>query len=180
MVPSEKVPVAVSCAVVPFAIEGFAGVTAIEVRTAEVTVTVLAPDTPPRVAVIVALPTPIPVTRPWLPGASLTVASDGAEETQVTNAVRFWVVPSEKSPVAMSCSLVPVGDCGIGWRDRDPGQYCGCDRDGSRTRHPRLSRGNSRAPHSRPCDQPAAANRRYGVRGRGPARRSGEILSALV
>jgi len=87
--------------------EGFVGVTAIEVRTAEVTVTVVAPDTPPRVAVIVALPTPIPVTRPWLPGASLTVASVGAEEIQVTNAVRFWVVPSEKSPVAMSCSLVP-------------------------------------------------------------------------
>ncbi len=87
--------------------EGFVGETAIEVRTAAVTVTVVVPDTPPRVAVIVALPTPIPVTRPWLPGASLTVASDGAEETQVTNAVRFWVVPSEKSPVAMSCSLVP-------------------------------------------------------------------------
>ena len=30
--PSEKVPVAVSCAVVPFAIERFAGVTAIEVK----------------------------------------------------------------------------------------------------------------------------------------------------
>ena len=32
MVPSEKVPVAVSCTVLPIAIEGFAGVTAIEVK----------------------------------------------------------------------------------------------------------------------------------------------------
>ena len=35
-------------------------------------------------------------------------------------------------------------------------------------------------PHSRPYDQPAAANRRYGVRGRAPARRSAEILRTLV
>jgi len=114
VVPSEKVPVAVSCRELRWATEGFVGVTAIEVRTAEVTVTVVAPDTPPRVALIVALPTPIPVTRPWLPGASLTVASVGAEETQVTNVVRFWVVPSEKSPVAMSCSLVPVAIAELG------------------------------------------------------------------
>ena len=116
MVPSENVPVAVSCSELRWAMEGFVGVTAIEVRTAEVTVTVVAPDTPPIVAVIVALPAPIPVRRPWLPGASLTVASDGAEETQVTNAVRFWVVPSEKSPVAMSCSLVSAAIeelCGV-------------------------------------------------------------------
>ena len=89
MVPSEKVPVAVSCRELRWATEGFVGVTAIEVRTAEVTVTVVAPDTPPRVAAIVALPTPIPVTRPWLPGASLTVASDGAEEIQATFLAAF-------------------------------------------------------------------------------------------
>jgi hypothetical protein len=106
-VPSEKIPKAVNGTLVPLARERPAGVTAIEVSTADVTVTAVVPDTPPRVAVIVALPAPIPVTRPWLPGALLTVASDGAEETQVTNAVRFWVVPSEKSPVAMSCSLLP-------------------------------------------------------------------------
>ena len=108
MVPSEKFPVAVSCSLVPLASERFGGVIVIPVSTAAVTVTVVLPDTPSRVAVIVALPIPVPVTRPWLPGASLTVASDGAEETQVTNDVRFSVVPSEKSPVAMSCSLVPL------------------------------------------------------------------------
>ena len=106
MVPSEKVPVAVRCSGLRWAMEGFVGVTTIEVRTAEVTVTVVAPDTPAKVALIVALPTPLPVTSPWLGAVLLTAATDGAEETQVTNAVRFWVVPSEKSPVAMSCSLV--------------------------------------------------------------------------
>jgi hypothetical protein len=108
VVPSEKSPVAMSCSLVPSPIEELGGVIVIAVSTAAVTVTAVVPDTPPRVAVIVALPAAVPVTRPWLPGASLTVASDGAEESQVTNAVRFWVVPSEKSPVAMSCSLVPV------------------------------------------------------------------------
>ena len=100
-------PIALSCTVVPLGIEGFAGMTLIEVITAGVTVTVVAPDTPPRVAVIVALPAPVPITRPWLPAALLTVTG-GAEEAQVTNAVRSWVVPSEKFPVALSCSLVPA------------------------------------------------------------------------
>jgi hypothetical protein len=88
--------------------EGFVGVTTIEVSTADVTVTAVVPDTPARVALIVALPAALPITRPWLGAVLLTAATDGAEEAQVTNDVRFWVVPSEKSPVAMSCSLVPL------------------------------------------------------------------------
>ena len=74
VVPSEKVPVAVSCLLVPLASEGFTGVIAIESSAADVIVTVVVPDTAPIVAVIVALPTPLPVTRPWLPTALLTVA----------------------------------------------------------------------------------------------------------
>ena len=46
VVPSEKVPIAVSDFVVPLAREGFGGVIVIEVRTAGVTVTVVVPDTP--------------------------------------------------------------------------------------------------------------------------------------
>ena len=88
--------------------EGFVGVTTIEVRTADVTVTVVAPDTPAKVALIVAFPAAVPVTRPWLGAVLLTPATDGAEEAQVTNAVRFWVVLSENSPVAISCWLVPL------------------------------------------------------------------------
>ena len=88
VLPSEKVPVAVSCTVVPLAIGGFGGVIVIDVSVAGVTVTVVVPDTPARPAVIVAPPTPLPVTRPWLPAALLTAATVGSDEIHVTDAVR--------------------------------------------------------------------------------------------
>ena len=47
VVRSEKTPVAVSCREVPLPRDGAVGVIAIEVRTAGVTVTAVAPDTPP-------------------------------------------------------------------------------------------------------------------------------------
>ena len=99
---------AVSCSVVPLAIEEFDGVTTIAISTGCVIVTVVAPDTPASVAVIVVLPAAVPITTPWLPAALLTVAIDPTEEAQVTNAVRSWVVPSEKIPFAVNCSLVPL------------------------------------------------------------------------
>jgi hypothetical protein len=46
VVPSEKFPVALSCTVVPLAIEELCGFTVIEVRIADVTVTVVEPVTP--------------------------------------------------------------------------------------------------------------------------------------
>ena len=53
---SEKVPVAVNCWVSPLAMLGLAGVTAIDCRTAAVTVSTVEPVTPPSVAVIVEVP----------------------------------------------------------------------------------------------------------------------------
>jgi len=47
---SEKVPVAVNCSVAPFAIEGFAGVTAIDTSVAAVTVRVVDPVMAPETA----------------------------------------------------------------------------------------------------------------------------------
>ena len=47
---SENVPVAVNCSVLPFAIEGFAGVTAIDTIVAAVTVKIVEPLTEPDVA----------------------------------------------------------------------------------------------------------------------------------
>jgi len=85
VVPSERIPRAVSGTVVPSAIEGFGGVTTIEVRTAEVTVTVVAPDTPALVAVIVALPIPVPVTTAGLT-ALVTVAIVSDDEVQLAKA----------------------------------------------------------------------------------------------
>ena len=58
------VPVAVSCCVVPSAIEGSEGVTAIETRTALVTVRVVFPLIDPEVAVIVAMPVVMLVANP--------------------------------------------------------------------------------------------------------------------
>jgi hypothetical protein len=44
----------VNCSVVPFAIEGFAGVTAIDTNVAEVTVKIVEPMTPPETALVAA------------------------------------------------------------------------------------------------------------------------------
>jgi hypothetical protein len=76
--------------VFPAAIELFAGVTAIEARTAAVTVSVVVPCTVPETAVIVALPTIKPLARP----AALIVATLEADELHVAVLVRFCVLPS--------------------------------------------------------------------------------------
>ncbi len=67
---------AVSCCLFPAAIELSAGVTAIEARTGEVTVSAVVPCTVPEAAVIVVLPTIKPLARP----AALIVATFGADE----------------------------------------------------------------------------------------------------
>lgn len=54
------------------------------------TVSVVNPLTAPEVAVIVLLPTPVPVARP-IPEM---VATADADELQLTEVVRFCVVPS--------------------------------------------------------------------------------------
>ena len=50
VVPSVNVPVAVNCWVLPLAIDGFTGVTAIDASVAAVTVSVVLPETAPEVA----------------------------------------------------------------------------------------------------------------------------------
>ena len=99
VVPSLNVPVAVNCCVAPLAIDGFAGVTAIDCRVAAVTVRVVDPLIAPDVALIVEFPTPAPVASP----AALIVAVEVVPEDQVTVDVRFCVVPSLKVPVAVNC-----------------------------------------------------------------------------
>ena len=55
------------------------------------------------VALIFAEPTPLAVTRPL----ALTVATEVLEEFQVTELVRFCVLPSVKVPVAVNWSVLP-------------------------------------------------------------------------
>ena len=61
---SERVPVAVNCKATPLARLGVAGVTWIDVSTTAVTVTVVLPEILPLVAVIRAVPAPIPLATP--------------------------------------------------------------------------------------------------------------------
>jgi hypothetical protein len=107
VVPSEYVPVAVNCWAVPRAMLGLAGVIAMDTSVAAVTVSVVDPDMLPSVAVIVVEPGVSDVARPLEPPALLMVATPAVNEFQVTDVVRFCVVPSEYVPVAVNCRVVP-------------------------------------------------------------------------
>ena len=100
---SEKVPVAVNCSVAAIAIEGFAGVTAIDtsVGTVAVTVSVVDPLIAPEAALIVLVPAATPVANP----PAVIVATVVVCELQVTEPVKFCVELSEKVPVAVNCSV---------------------------------------------------------------------------
>jgi len=73
------------------------GVTEIEVKVS-VTVNEAEPLIVPDSAVMVVVPAATPVTNPVV---LLTVATEGADEVQVTSVVRFCVVPLLYVPVAV-------------------------------------------------------------------------------
>ena len=98
--PSVKVPIAVNCWVVPSAIVGFAGFTAMETRDAAVTVRVVLPLIAPEVAVIVAVPVALLVARPILFPSLLMVATSGVSLDHCTVCVTSCVLPSVNVPVA--------------------------------------------------------------------------------
>jgi hypothetical protein len=97
--------VAVNCTVAPAAIEGFAGVTAIDTSTGGPTVSVVEPCTSAEVAVIVVLP----ITSASDSPPAVIVATAGAEELHVAEEVKFWVLPSPYVPVAVNCTDNPAG-----------------------------------------------------------------------
>ena len=90
-----KVPVAVNCWFVPFAMLGEVGDTLMDTSVAAVTATVVLPDTFPDIAVMVAEPSATHATSPLEPTSSLTVAAVPFEDRQVTEAVRSFLVASE-------------------------------------------------------------------------------------
>ena len=90
VLPSVYVPVAVNCCVVPSAIDGLTGVTAIETSAAAVTVKVVEPVTPPDAALIVVAPVATVFANP----AAEIVATPVLEDVHVAELVRFPVVPS--------------------------------------------------------------------------------------
>ncbi len=105
VLPSLKVPVALSCSLDPIASDALFPITAIDCIAAAVTVS-------PKlleamllwVAVMLAVPIATPVARP----PALMLAMDGLELAQVTAFVRFWLVPSLNVPVAVNWTLVPL------------------------------------------------------------------------
>jgi hypothetical protein len=108
---SVNVPVAVNCCVVPNAIDGVAGVTAIDTSAAVVTASVVLPLIKPEVAVMRVVPTPALVAKP-LARRLLIVATFGDAELHCTVAVISWVLPSVKVPVAVNCCCAPTGMLG--------------------------------------------------------------------
>ena len=108
--PSEKVPAAANCWVNSMGTLGLAGVTAMEERVAEFTVSVVLPEIAVvEVAVMVAVPATTAVARPLL----LTVATEVSDEFQVTCVVISWVDPSEKVSAAANCWVTPPGILGL-------------------------------------------------------------------
>ena len=77
-----------SCCLVPLAMLGLVGVTAMDTSFAAVTVRVVEPDMLPLVAVMVALPVPTLVAKPSLPEALETAATEDFVDDQVAATVR--------------------------------------------------------------------------------------------
>ena len=93
-----------NCSVRPFAMDGFAGVTAMDCRIAAVTVSEVEPEIEFRVALMVLLPVLFAVAKPPVAMVATPVVADA----QVTKPVRFWVLLSLYVPVAVNCSVRPL------------------------------------------------------------------------
>src|SRR5258708_17569999 len=85
---------------------GAVGVTVIVDRFAAVTVSVVLPETPPKVAVIVVVPAATEVAKPCEPPALLIVATPAVDELQATCVVRSCVVKTLYMLVAVNCLAV--------------------------------------------------------------------------
>jgi hypothetical protein len=67
------------------------------------------PLTDPKDAVIEVVPSRRLVACPWLPIELLIAATAGLEEFQATEAVKSWVAPFVKVPMALNCWFTPSG-----------------------------------------------------------------------
>jgi hypothetical protein len=107
---SEYTTVATQFWFAPGAMLGVLGVTAMDTRVAEVTVSVALPvraaQTPAtlQLAVMIAVPALTALPRPL----ALTVATAASEEVQARSVVRCWAELSENVPVAVKGWLVPA------------------------------------------------------------------------
>ena len=95
VLPSENVPVAVNCCVVPSGMVGATGEIVIETRVAALTVNIVDPLIVPEAAVMLEVPAATLVASPWLPAVLLIVATFAVAKDHVTEVVMFCVLPSE-------------------------------------------------------------------------------------
>jgi hypothetical protein len=95
VVPSENVPVAVTCAHSPTGMDSETGSSWMATSVADVAVTVALPLLPERVAVMVADPVASAVAVPCEPVALETLTFVASDEVHVARAVMSWVDPSE-------------------------------------------------------------------------------------
>jgi hypothetical protein len=93
----DNVAVAENCCMAPAAMVGFAGVTAMAATVAEVSV--VEPETPAKVALMVLEPTATAVVTPLV----LIVAAAVFDEFQVARPVRSCVALFDRTPVALNC-----------------------------------------------------------------------------
>src|SRR4029077_6657168 len=118
---SLNVPVAVNCCVVPLLIDGFAGVTAMEVSVAGVTASSVEPVMLPLVAEIVEVPVPTLVAKP----VALIVATVAVAEAH-TALLSTCVELSLNVPVAVNCCVAPLlidGFAGVTEMDTSVGGF---------------------------------------------------------
>lgn len=93
----DNVPLAENCWVLPAAMVGVAGVTAMDTTVAEVRV--VEPEVPAKVALMVLVPAATAVATPFV----LIVAAAVFDESQVATAVKSWVALFDKTPSALNC-----------------------------------------------------------------------------
>ena len=107
LVLSVKIPVALNCRVVPFAMLGLVGVTSTDDRVAFVTVSVTLLEKMPLNDALMVVGPVEPVAEDVASPVELMVAIAGTVEFQTTCVVRSWVVLSVNVPIAANCWLVP-------------------------------------------------------------------------
>lgn len=113
---SVNVPCAANSCDDPSLMLGLLGVTAIEVKVAVVTVSVVVALIPANAAETVLLPVATPVTTPAVSAELLTVATDGVDDVHATADVRSNCWPSLNVPVAVSWVSMVAGSlrpCGV-------------------------------------------------------------------
>ena len=113
---SVNVPVATKVAFAPFAIDGVCVVTAIDMRVAAVTLSVVMPTTAVAPVPLVAEMTDVPTTRPLARPAVVIEAVAAVAEAQVTmeemSCVVMTFAASLNVPVATNCCVVPAASDG--------------------------------------------------------------------